>query len=85
MSPVSFLDRYFDPITQVMTPELARKLIELRPDPVLSARVSELGEKSDAGMLTEEEYVEFKVLADAGTLVSLLKAKARRFLTQFPS
>lgn len=82
MSTANYLDRYFEPMTQVLTPEVAQQLANLQPDPEVAARVAELGEKSDAGTLTEEERVEYKTYADAGTLISLIKAKARRFLSQ---
>jgi hypothetical protein len=45
-------------------------------------RVAELGEKADAGTLTDAERDEYRTLADAGTLVALLKAKARRALSR---
>ncbi|MEM7311716.1 MAG: hypothetical protein AAF497_01060 [Planctomycetota bacterium] len=84
MSTANYLDRYFEPITQVLTPEVAQQLVSLQPDPVMAARVAELGQKSDAGTLTDEERAEYKDYVDAGTLISLIKAKARRFLSQHP-
>jgi hypothetical protein len=44
--------------------------------------VKALGEKSDAGTLTDAERDEYAALANAGTLVALLKAKARRVLAR---
>ncbi len=82
MATADFLDRYLEPMTTVFTPQLAMKIVDLRPDAEVVARVEELGTKSDAGTLTEEERDEYRSLADAGTVIALLKAKARRFLTQ---
>lgn len=78
----SYLDRYLEPVTAVLSPQVAQRIVDLRPDLELMARVEALGEKSNAGTLSEAERDEYQSLADAGTLVALLKAKARRVLTQ---
>ena len=78
----NYLDHYFDPLTQAFSPEVAQRILDLKPDQRVLARVKELGEKSNSGSLTEVERDEYQSLADAGTLVSILKAKARRFLAQ---
>ena len=77
-----YLDRYLDPVTQAFSADVARKILDLKPDDAVLARVDELGKKSNAGSLTEAERDEYRSLANAGTLVALLKAKARRFLAQ---
>lgn len=77
-----YLDRYLDPVTQAFSADVAQAMLELKPDDEVLARVQELGEKSDSGSLTEAERDEYRSLADAGTLVAILKAKARRFLAQ---
>jgi hypothetical protein len=79
-----FLDRYFDPVADALTPQVAQRIVELKPDPVVVRHVLQLGEKSDAGTLTDAEYEEYRALADAGTLVAILKAKARRALKRDP-
>ncbi|MCG8449514.1 MAG: hypothetical protein MI725_08045 [Pirellulales bacterium] len=76
------LDRYLDPVTQVFSPDVAQKILDLKPDTKVLARVEELGQKSNAGDITEAERNEYQSLANAGTLIALLKAKARRFLTR---
>ena len=77
-----YLDRYLDPVAQAFSPDVAQKIIDLRPDDGVLARVEQLGEKSDSGTLSVTEQNEYQLLADAGTLIALLKAKARRFLAQ---
>jgi hypothetical protein len=74
------LDRYLDPLTDALSPQVAQKILELEPNPEDVARVAELGEKADAGTLNDAERDEYRTLADVGTLVALLKAKARRAL-----
>jgi hypothetical protein len=76
------LDRYLDPLTDALSPQVAQKILELRPNPEDVARVAELGQKADAGTLTDAERDEYRTLADVGTLVALLKAKARRALAR---
>jgi len=78
----TYLDRYLDPLTEALSPEVARRILQLTPDEKVVARVQQLGEKSNAGDLTDAERDEYQTLADLGTLVALLKAKSRRFLAQ---
>lgn len=75
-----FLDRYLDPVAEALSPQVAQRILDLRPEPEIVARVEELGAKADSGALSEKERDEYQALADAGTLVALLKAKARRVL-----
>ena len=77
-----FLDRYLDPVITVLTPPLAQRIVDLQPEPDVASRVQELGEKFNAGTLTDEERDEYRALADAGTLLAILKAKARRCLSR---
>jgi hypothetical protein len=76
-----FLDRYLDPIAEALTPQVAQRILDLRPDPEILDRVAQLAEKSNKGTLNEEERDEYRALADAGTLIALFKAKARRTLS----
>lgn len=81
----NYLDRYLDPVTDALTPQVAQRILDLRPESEVVARVDELGQKSNAGTLTEDESSEYRALADAGTLIALLKAKARRALARHAS
>ena len=82
MATASTLDRLLDPVTSCLTPEVARKLVELRLDPELTARIEWLAEKANEGRLTPEEDAEYKDYIEGGDLIALLQAKARRFLMQ---
>lgn len=77
-----FLDKYLAPVTETLSPQAARSILDLQPQPEVVSRVAELGEKSDGGTLTDAERDEYRALADAGTLVALLKAKARRAMSR---
>ncbi len=78
----SYLDGYFEPVTSVFTRDLAEKIVSLQPDPKVVTRVSELATKSDEGTITEEERTELEYYVDAGDLIALFKAKARRYLAE---
>lgn len=75
-----FLDRYLDPLAGALTPAIAERILNLRPDAEVVAYVVELAKKANAGTISEAERAEYRALADAGTLVALLKAKARRIV-----
>ena len=55
-----FLDRYLDPVAEVLTPQVAQRILDLEPEPDVVRRVEQLGEKSDAGTLTDEERDEYR-------------------------
>lgn len=82
---INYLDRYLEPVSSVLTPDLAKKIVSLTPDAELTAHIAELGEKANSGMLSEDELAEYKDLVDAGDLIALLKAKARGYLASHPS
>ncbi len=78
----SLLDRLVEPVTECLTESAARKLVALRADPDLQARVDELAAKANAGLLTEEERREYDQYLAAFHLVTLLQTQARKFLNQ---
>lgn len=79
---ISYLDRFLDPVTEAFTPEMARKIVELRADTETEARIDELRRKSNDGTLTEEEEAEYKDFVEAVDIISVIQAKARRFLAR---
>ena len=77
-SPV--LDRLVDPLSQCLTSESAKRLLEFRADPQLQALVDRLAEKSSEGTLTPAEQADYASYVSFGTFVALLKSKARQLL-----
>jgi uncharacterized protein YnzC (UPF0291/DUF896 family) len=65
---------------ECFTPEVARRLADLRADPQLQARVDDLAEKANEGQLSAEEQGEYDRYREVYHLVTVLQAKARRFL-----
>jgi hypothetical protein len=63
-----------------MTPESARQMLKLKPDPKIVARVERLGNKCSDGTLTEREQQEYEQYVRYGTLLDIIHAKARLVL-----
>lgn len=84
MSTISYLDRFLDPMADAFTPELARRIVELRAEPTLQAYVDELADKATRGALTAEEERDYKNCIEAADIIGIIQAKARRFLASHP-
>jgi hypothetical protein len=57
-------------------------LAALRVNERMQARVDELAERCNEGLLTAEEEEEYEAYVQASTLVGILQAKARRILAE---
>jgi hypothetical protein len=68
-----------------LTPQVAQRIVDWRPDDELRKRIEELGRKADDGTLTPEEDVEYRECIDEGDVIALLQAKARRLLARSAS
>jgi hypothetical protein len=82
MATPSHLDRLLEPLTVVLTPDVATALLGLRADPQLESRIEELRRKANAGTLTTVEDAEYKDFVEAVDVISIIQAKARRFLSK---
>jgi len=79
------LERVFDPLGQCLTPQVARRIVALRADFELQARVDELAHKSNAGLISARERAEYKAHIDAIHFMTILQSRARRLLAQASS
>jgi hypothetical protein len=68
------LDRLLDPLEEILTPEVARQIIDLRADGATQRRIDELAEKSTEGQLSAAE--------EAIDIIGILQAKARSALAR---
>jgi hypothetical protein len=82
MSAITHLDRFLDPLTETFSPEVARRIVDLRASADVEARASLLAEKANQGTLSAEEEAEYKDFVDAVDIIAILQAKARKFLLQ---
>ena len=83
-TPSPLLDRLVDSLGRCLTPESAKRLLELRADPQLQSLVDKLSEKNSSGRLTAKEQSEYASYVSFGTFVALLKSKARQLLADSP-
>jgi hypothetical protein len=74
------LDRLLEPLAAGFSSEMAKYIAEFRADSQVQARIAELAEKANEGDLSEEERQEYADYIDAGTLIAVLQAKARKRL-----
>jgi hypothetical protein len=82
MTAATYLDRLLEPLTGVLTPEIASALLELRADTELQAHIDELRRKANEGTLTAAEEADYKEFVEAVDLISIMQAKARQFLSK---
>ena len=81
----AILDRVLEPMMDCLTPDVAAKLVALRADDQIQARVDELVAKANEGTLSTEERAEYDRYRDAFHFVTILQAKARKLLTKQPT
>jgi len=74
------LDRLIDPLGECLTPESARRVLALKADSTLQARVNDLANRHNQGLLTPEEEAEYGSYVSCSTFVAVLKSKARQLL-----
>lgn len=76
----TLLDSLLDPFGDCLTPEVARKLVDLQASEPVMARVEELADKCNEGTLTPDERAEYESYVHVNHVMTMLKAKARKFL-----
>jgi hypothetical protein len=76
------LDRLIQPLSDCLTIESAQRLVKMKADPKLQARVDRLAAKCSAGTLTQKEREEYRGYVSFGTFIDILKSKARLLLAQ---
>src|SRR3954470_11413972 len=74
------LDRLLNPVRDVLTPEVARAIADLRADETTQARLDDLADRHHEGQLSAEELAEYQTLVSGINLISVLQAKARSVL-----
>jgi hypothetical protein len=79
------LDRLVGPLSKCLTLESARRLLALKADPKLQARVDYLAGRCNQGLLTPEERAEYGNHVTFGTFVVILKSKGRQLLASSQS
>jgi hypothetical protein len=78
------LEKLVGPLSECLTPESARRLLALKIDPALQARVDDLAQRHSQGLLTRDEQAEYGSYVSYSTFVAILKSKARQLLAHSP-
>lgn len=78
------LDRLFDPLGRILSPEVARKLADYRFDAKAQARIDKLARKCNDGKLSEDERREYETYVQTIDFIAILQAKARAVLKRSP-
>lgn len=76
------LNQMLEPLSRSLSVEAAQSLVSLRIDSATEARIQELAERCNEGLLTEAEQAEYHGYVEAAEILSLIKLKARRYLAQ---
>ena len=76
------LDRFLNPVRDILTPDVARAIADLRADAVTQARIEDLADRHREGRLESDELDEYNALVNGANLVSMLQAKARSVLNR---
>jgi hypothetical protein len=78
------LDNILDPVSRVLTPEVARALVKLRVDAKTQSTINRLARKCNEGKLTAAERSEYETYVSAIDFVAILQAKAHVMLNRSP-
>ena len=74
------LDRLLDPLGDILTPDVARKLVNYRFDAKAQARIDKLARKCNEGTLSDKERREYETYVQTIDFIAILQAKARALL-----
>ena len=70
-------DRAMEPLATCLTPDVADRILALRPTPDLAARVEVLADTCRDGTLTDEERAEYEAYIQAFDILGILQVQAR--------
>jgi hypothetical protein len=73
---MAHLDRLIGSLAECFTPEVARRVVDLRFDQDLQSRFDELADKCNEGAPSAEEREEYVTGIYAGEFIALLQRKA---------
>ena len=80
MNATSILDRFLEPVTQILPAETARQIIDLRINPQLQEKLDALADKANQGTISAEERDEYAEYVEGLDLIAIFKMKARAAL-----
>jgi hypothetical protein len=82
VKPLTPLEHLLDRMSSLLTPEMARELVEFRYDAPTQAKIAELAGKANEGTLTLQEREQYAQYVEVGDLIGILIARARKLLRE---
>jgi hypothetical protein len=79
---LTYLDRLLAPVTDCFSQEVAERLLALRTDADIEARIRQLAAKANEGTLSAEERVDYEDYVEAVDLIGILQSRARTVLAK---
>ncbi|CAN5640345.1 hypothetical protein BH23PLA1_BH23PLA1_10600 [soil metagenome] len=76
------LQQVLEPLGRSLNVEAARSILAIEIDPATQSRIQELANRSNEGLLTDEERAEYRGYVEGAEILALLKLKARRHLAE---
>lgn len=76
------IDDILAPVADCLTPEVAKRIADLRLNSGTQARIDELAEKANEGLLTPDERAEYADIVEGLDFVGILKAQARAVVSR---
>ncbi|MBX3415375.1 MAG: hypothetical protein KF708_22015 [Pirellulales bacterium] len=80
MSATVHLDRLLQPFADCLTPEVATKVVAMRADEAMQARIDYLADRASEGQLDDREREEYLGYLSAIDVIAMLQAHARSLL-----
>jgi hypothetical protein len=77
---MTLLERYLEQLTACLTPDVARRIVEFRPNEKTESRLAHLRQRANEGELSDAERSEYQEFVELVDFVGLLKAQARAAL-----
>ena len=74
------LDRFLNPVRDVLTLEVAQGIADLRADAATQELIEEFAHRHHEGQLSSEELSEYEALVNGANVMAVLQAKARSVL-----
>ena len=77
---IGAFERGTDPVLRIFSTDQARQLVDYQSDDALRQRIDELAAKSNEGLLSSAERLEYEGYVRANKFVAVLQAQARKLL-----
>jgi hypothetical protein len=74
---IAVLDKMLEPVTKALSQEVAQALVNIRAGEAVQARIANLAEKCNEGLLSPAEQGEYESYVQAVDMISVLQVKAR--------